>query len=108
MQVEQQIQTEPERTFRDLVKWRVYDRILNDSEDGLISINRLYEIDPVKDTMITSCIREAERAGAIRRTQLGIKIVNPLQLAVLKAREESRKLKRLDSFVNNHRGVWQA
>lgn len=103
-----QTEAEPERTFRDLVKWRVYDRILNDSKDGLISIDRLYDIDPVKDTMITSCIREAERAGVIRITKFGVRTVNPLQLAVMKARQESRKLKRQDSFVNNHRGIWQA
>lgn len=102
------MQAEPKRqfTYRDLMSWNVINKIESEAVNGYILTERLYDIDPVKSQGVSMVIGRLINAGAIAKGSSRIKIVNPLLLAVLKAKIENGPVDAGQSIVHDTRGIW--
>lgn len=104
------MQVEPKRqlTFRDLISWNVMDVLEKEGIGKCVPFERLFDIDPVKDMSINVILGKLYRQGVIKKSgyRQGVEVVNPLQLAVLKAKLECGRVEPGQSIIHDTRGVW--
>lgn len=102
--------SERQLTYRDLVSWNIIDILERESKNGSVSIRRLYDVDPVKDTSINSILSRLMKNRIIRKSagSKGVEVINPLMLAALKAKIESESVHSGMSIVHDSRGIWES